>query len=59
MIVMFAVTFTALVLIIIKNFQPNGFVPLAVVGIVLFALAVIQLVEATVIIAKGYKNNAQ
>lgn len=59
MIVMFAVTFTALVLIIIKNFQPNGFIPLAVVGIVLFALAVIQLVEATVIIAKGYKNNAQ
>jgi carbon starvation protein len=46
MIFMFAVTFTALVLIIIKNFQPGGFVPLSIIAIVLFALAVLQLIEA-------------
>ena len=34
-------------------------IPIGLTAAVLFALAVIQLVEATVIIAKGYKNNAQ
>ena len=46
MIFMFAVTFTALVLIIIKNFQPGGFIPLSVIAIVLFVLAILQLIEA-------------
>jgi carbon starvation protein len=46
MIFMFAVTFTALVLMIIKNFQPGGFIPLSVIAIVLFVLAVMQLIEA-------------
>jgi carbon starvation protein len=46
MIFMFAVTFTALVLIIIKNFQPGGFVPLSIIAVVLFVLAILQLIEA-------------
>jgi carbon starvation protein len=52
---MFAVTFTALILLIIKNLQPNGFVPLSVIGIILFLLAVLQLIEAVRVFA-GRKN---
>ncbi len=53
---MFAVTFTALVMIIVKNFKAGGFVPLSIVGIVLFALAIVQLIEAVRVLSKGSRN---
>lgn len=49
---MFAVTFTALVLLIIKNFKEGGFIPLAVIGCVLFVLAILQVIEAVKVFTK-------
>ncbi|MCI1209607.1 MAG: carbon starvation protein A [Treponema sp.] len=55
---MFAVTLTALFLIIRKNLSgaEGAYVPLAIIGIFLAVLAVAQLIEAIVVFGKEKKN---
>ena len=46
---MFAVTLTAISFIVVQNLpgqSPDAFLPLALVGVILFILAVMQIVEA-------------
>jgi carbon starvation protein len=50
---MFAVTFTALVMLITQNFRKGGFIPLSIIGIVLFALAILQVIEAVNVLVFG------
>lgn len=55
MVLMFAITLTALFILIKKNLSAGGFVPLAIVGIVLFILAILQILEAISIFKKATK----
>jgi len=55
---MFAVTFTALVNIIASNLNPanaKAFAPLAVIGCILFVLAVLQVIEAVHVLSSNKK----